>query len=173
VAGHAALRIGFFIRSSTMSRILQTARLLSAGLLSMWLTAHADMSESTPTAPTAPDVSAELKKARGLIEQQKYAEAIRELKVAEQKDPMNPNVQNWLGYSNRKLGYLDVSFQYYNTALKLDPRHRGAHEYIGEAYLMARKPEKAQEHLAALKSLCGTECAEYRELDKAIAAYKP
>lgn len=150
-----------------------SGRLLTAALISVALSAHADMAGSTAAEPSAPDVSREMKKARSLIEQQKYADAIKELKAAEQIDPTNPNVHNWLGYSTRKLGYLDASFQYYNTALKLDPKHRGANEYIGEAYLMAKKPDKAREHLAALKSICGTGCDEYRNLDKAIAAYKP
>lgn len=159
-----------------MSVLNVPAGLLAAAVtaaLLVALPAHADMAGSTATEPSAPDVSREMKKARALIEQQKYADAIKELKAAEQIDPTNANVHNWLGYSNRKLGYLDVSFQYYNTALKLDPKHKGAHEYIGEAYLMAKKPDKAREHLAALKNICGTGCEEYRELDKAIAAYKP
>jgi Flp pilus assembly protein TadD len=152
---------------------IRWSALLLATVLAGSMPARADMNDSTAAAPMAIDLSRELNKARGLIEQQKYAEAIKELKAAEQIDPTNANVHNWLGYSNRKLGYLDVSFQYYNTALKLDPKHRGAHEYIGEAYLMAKKPDKAREHLAALKTICGTGCEEYRNLDKAIAAYKP
>ena len=124
-----------------------------------------------PVAESAPDVSRELKKAKGLIEQQKYADAIKELKAAEQKDPTNANVHNWLGYSYRKSGNLDAAFKSYGTALKLDPKHKGAHEYIGEAYLMNKQPDKAREHLAVLKTICGTGCEEYRDLEKSIAAY--
>jgi DNA-binding SARP family transcriptional activator len=53
----------------------------------------------------------------------------------------------------------------------LDPRHKGAHEYIGEAYLQANQPDKAREHLSALKAICGERCEEYQDLAKALAAY--
>jgi len=38
----------------------------------------------------------------------------------------------------------------YEKALALDPRHLGAHEYIGEAYLALDDLAKAKEHLARL-----------------------
>ncbi|RZT95135.1 tetratricopeptide repeat protein [Rivibacter subsaxonicus] len=155
-----------------MSMLRIPAGLLAVALLA-GTPAFADMNDSTEAAPSAPDLSRELKTARGQIEQQRYAEAITTLKAAEQKDPTNANVHNWLGYSYRKSGNLDAAFRSYGTALKLDPKHKGAHEYIGEAYLMARQPDKAREHLVALKSICGTGCEEYRDLEQAIAAYKP
>ena len=36
------------------------------------------------------------------------------------------------------------AYEHYNTALKLNPNHKGAHEYIGEAYLLDGKPAKAK-----------------------------
>src|SRR3972149_10628655 len=30
---------------------------------------------------------------------------------------------------------MDLAFKYYERALAINPRHRGAHEYVGEAYL--------------------------------------
>lgn len=52
--------------------------------------------------------------------------------------------------------------------------HRGAHEYIGEAYLMDNKPEEAKRHLAELEKICGNRtCEEYADLAKAIAEFKP
>ena len=67
---------------------------------------------------------------------------------------------------------MDLSFSHYNEALRLNPNHREAHEYIGEAYLKIGKPEKAAEHLAKLETICGKNCEEYRDLARAIAAYK-
>ena len=66
---------------------------------------------------------------------------------------------------------MDKAFEHYRRALAIDPRHRGAHEYIGEAYLMDNKPDMAQQHLASLEKICGTTCEEYADLAKAIAAY--
>jgi len=67
----------------------------------------------------------------------------------------------------------DLAFRHYREALRLDPKHKGAHEYIGVAYLLARQPDKAKEHLVALKAICGDNCEETQDLAKAIAAYKP
>ena len=53
-----------------------------------------------------------------------------------------------------------------------NPRHRGAHEYIGEAYLMANNLNKAEEHLAARQRICLIPCEEYEDLKKAVADYR-
>ena len=60
----------------------------------------------------------------------------------------------------------------YEKALRLDPRHLGAHEYIGEAYLDLNDLPKAKEHLARLNKLCFFTCEEYRDLKKAVQAYE-
>jgi len=56
--------------------------------------------------------------------------------------------------------------------LAIDPKHRGAHEYIGEAYLTLDNLAKAKEHLATINSLCFFPCSEYRDLKKAVEAYE-
>ncbi len=56
--------------------------------------------------------------------------------------------------------------------LQLNPRHRGAHEYAGEAYLMVNDLAKAEEHLGALRTICLIPCEEYEDLKKAIADYR-
>ena len=129
--------------------------------------------DTTPV--SVPTVNERLTLARASIQAKEWSKALGELNAAARAEPRNADVHNLLGYSYRKQATpnLGKAFEHYNTALKLDPKHRGANEYIGEAYLMVKKPDKAREHLAALKSICGTECEEYRNLDKAIAAYKP
>ena len=90
-------------------------------------------------------------------------------------EPRNADIHNLLGYSYRKQATPDLpkAFEHYKTAIRLDPRHKGAHEYIGEAYLMDKKPAEAEKHLAALAQICGnTSCEEYADLAKAIADYK-
>jgi hypothetical protein len=52
------------------------------------------------------------------------------------------------------------------------PRHRGAHEYIGEAYLIVNNLAKAEEHLAARRQICLIPCEEFEELKDKIEAYK-
>ena len=78
---------------------------------------------------------------------------------------------NLLAYSYRRLGQLDLAFDNYARSLELNPRHRGAHEYIGEAYLLVGNPTKATQHLSALKDICGN-CNEVMKLRKAMARYK-
>jgi tetratricopeptide (TPR) repeat protein len=73
------------------------------------------------------------------IKAQNYAEGIRLVEAYISKDPSNADdadAQNWLGFANRKSGNLDAAFMRYDKALAIDPKHRGAHEYLGEAYLM-------------------------------------
>jgi hypothetical protein len=96
------------------------------------------------------------------------------LKDAVAREPKNADYHNLYAYTVRKGANPDMSlvFRHYNAALALDPKHRGAHEYIGEAYLMVNNVGKAKEHLAQLDKLCLFSCQEYRDLKAAIAAYE-
>jgi Tfp pilus assembly protein PilF len=100
--------------------------------------------------------------------------AINHLEKAVLQEPQNADGFNLLAFSFRKQAKPDLTkaFENYRMALKLDPKHKGAHEYIGEAYLMDKKPAEAEKHLAILESLCGNKtCEEYQDLAKAIAEY--
>ena len=98
--------------------------------------------------------------------------AIRSLSAAALRDTRNADIENYLGYAYRQNGQLESAFAHYERALRLDPRHRGAHEYIGEAYLLANNLTKAEEHLAALERICLIPCEEYEDLKKAVARYR-
>jgi len=115
-----------------------------------------------------------VKTAKAALTAGDYASAQLSLKVALAADPGNADLHNLYAYSLRKGASPDMElvFKHYNEALRLDPKHRGAQEYIGEAYLMVNNPGKAKEHLAALDKLCFFGCSEYNELKKAIAAYE-
>ena len=73
---------------------------------------------------------------------------------------------------SRKTGDPAASLPLYQKALAIDPKHEGAHEYIGEAYLMLDNLPKAKEHLGTLNSLCMITCGEYRDLKRAVEAYE-
>jgi len=115
-----------------------------------------------------------VKTAKAALAAGDYASAQLSLKVALAADPGNADLHNLYAYSLRKGVNPDMElvFKHYQEALRLDPKHRGAQEYIGEAYLMVDNPTKAKEHLAALDKLCFFGCSEYNELKKAIAAYE-
>lgn len=88
--------------------------------------------------------------------------------------PQNADYHNLYAYSIRKGPNPDMAlvFKHYGEALRINPKHRGAHEYVGEAYLMVNDLPKAKQHLAALDKLCFMPCAEHSDLKKAIAAYE-
>ena len=152
------------------SKLLLLAALLAATLS----TQAADTPGSNPSVP-APTVADRLANARKAIAVKDWTVAMRELNVAVRDEPRNADVHNLLGYSWRKRSNPDITkaFEHYYTALKLDPRHKGAHEYIGEAYLMEKKPAEAEKHLAELEKICGNKtCEEYQDLAKSIADFK-
>jgi Flp pilus assembly protein TadD len=98
--------------------------------------------------------------------------AIAAFERAALRDPRNADIQNYIGYSYRRLRQLGPAIGHYQQALILNPRHRSAHEHLGEAYLVLGESTKAEQHLAALENLCLLPCQEYDDLKRAIAAYK-
>jgi Flp pilus assembly protein TadD len=101
-----------------------------------------------------------------------WAEATRLFKRAEVRHPDHADLQNVLGFSYRNLKQYDLAFRHYRRALELDPRHRGAHEYIGETYLIVGDVARADEHAAALREICLLPCDELRDLERAITDYR-
>ena len=131
--------------------------------------ALADPTDEDPSAPSAdPDVVAGKK----AIDDKRWADAIKAMSSAALRDTRNADIQNYLGYAYRNAGQMDKAFAHYERALKLNPRHRGAHEYVGEAYLMVGKPAQAQEHLKALQAICLMPCEELDDLKAKIDRYQ-
>ena len=123
---------------------------------------------SAPVKPEDPQYGQGVK----AIKAGKFAEAITLLDGVVARDSTNADAYNWLAYATRKNGDPAKAIPIYEKALTLDPKHRGAHEYIGEAYLMLGDLAKAREHLTTLDSLCTFSCSEYRDLKKSIEVYE-
>ena len=100
------------------------------------------------------------------------AAALRQFQSALKRFPESANLHNELGFSYRNLGRFDRAFEHYKRALAIDPRHRAAHEYIGEAYLLVGDVSSAETHLAALRAICVLPCAELNDLRQAIEAHR-
>ena len=115
-----------------------------------------------------------LVEARAAIDGKNWPRASSVLRDALAKDAANADYHNLYAYTVRMGASpaMDVVFKHYNEALRINPKHRGAHEYIGEAYLMIGNPGKAREHLKALDGLCFFGCDEFSKLRKAIAGYE-
>ena len=111
-------------------------------------------------------------KALRLIRAEKYAEAIPKLQSALARKPHNADILNYLGFTERMVGNFPLSLNYYQLALKEDPDHKGAHEYLGELYLDMKNLNSANGQLAELVRLCPNDCVERDTLTKAITAYQ-
>ena len=126
---------------------------------------------SDPT-PAAKPVDPNFTEGKKAIDSKDWARAVPLFQQVVAKDDKNADAFNWLGYALRNQGDYPKAFAAYEKALGIDPRHKGAHEYIGEAYLKVNNLQKAEEHLKRLDSICTFGCAELTELKTKIAAYK-
>ena len=124
--------------------------------------------ERMSSKPVDPDYTAAVKS----IKAGQYPAAIGLLEGVVARDATNADAYNWLAYATRKNGDPARAIPIYEKALAIDPEHRGAHEYIGEAYLQLDNLGKAKEHLAKLDRLCFFSCSEYRDLKKAVNSYE-
>jgi len=127
----------------------------------------------TPTASSTPttvakSVATQLSAIRELVAAQNFASAKTALEQADQQFPNNADVNNLLGFVNRKLKMYSQSATYYTKALKIDPNHLGALEYQGELFVIQKKTALAKKNLDKLKKLCGVNCEEYLDLKKVI-----
>jgi Flp pilus assembly protein TadD len=103
---------------------------------------------------------------RLLAKQGQYEWALTALNAVQ--DQTDPHVLNYLGYSNRKAGRLDIAITYYNKALAIDPNFVLAREYLGEGYVAAGKLDLAKEQLGEIAARAGKTSEEYIDLNAAI-----
>src|SRR3954449_12894408 len=94
--------------------------------------------------------------------------ATKALTNAALRDPRNADIQNYLGYAYRRLRQFDPAMQHYQQPLTINPRHRSAHEHLGEAHLAQGDLANAKVHLAALQQICLIPCDEFGDLQRAI-----
>ena len=100
------------------------------------------------------------------------AAAVRRFESTLRRFPDSADLHNELGFAHRKLRQMDKAFEHYKRALMIEPRHRGAHEYIGEAYLMVGDVANAEKHMAALRTICLLPCEDLTDLEKAISEHR-
>tara|TARA_B100001059_G_scaffold227103_1_gene256442 strand:- start:292 stop:795 length:504 start_codon:yes stop_codon:yes gene_type:complete len=109
--------------------------------------------------------------AKGKIEKSKkiYKEALKYLYKANKENPYEPDILNYLGFANRKIGNVKDAEIYYLMGLELDPKHNGINEYLGELYVLTNRTNLAKERLNILKNCA---CKEYQELKDVIDGVK-
>ena len=149
-----------------------TAKVFKAFAIVVALTAGSAFAEPFETNPNLAVSDTDFAAGKAAMDKRNWRDAVQRFEVALKRNPDSADLNNYLGYTNRQLKNFDAAFKYYKRAIEIDPRHRGAHEYIGEAYLMVNDLPNAEKHLAALRQICLLPCEELDDLDKAVKAYK-
>lgn len=109
---------------------------------------------------------------RAAVKASNWSRAIREFEAAVKTLPKEADGHNMLAFSLRNKGDYKRAKVEYDEALRLNPKHLGAHEYIGELYLKTNQLTEAEKHLAILEQLCTKKCEEYEDLAGKIATFK-
>ena len=133
---------------------------------------RAESPRPTPTTDAEKAREADFEKAEYLIKADKCDEAIPLLKNVVAGNARDADALNYLGFCHRKTGMLKESLAYYEQALAVNPKHKGAHEYLGELYLRMGDLPKAEGQLAILKGLCPSGCEELEDLEADIEDFK-
>ena len=104
---------------------------------------------------------------KGKIEKAKirFNKALEYLIIANDKNPDQPDILNYLGFAFRKTGDFLMAEVYYSQGLEIDPNHIGINEYLGELYIETNRIDLAKQRLEILK---GCNCEEYGELKELI-----
>jgi tetratricopeptide (TPR) repeat protein len=97
-----------------------------------------------------------------------YTGAIQQAQVIIDASPWNADAFNLMGYALRQIGRFSEAESAYDRALRLDPDHKGAHEYLGELFLQTNRIGEARGHLSKLETICGKDCREYKMLADSI-----
>jgi tetratricopeptide (TPR) repeat protein len=140
-------------------------------LISVLFVASASFSYAADTTPSSSGPSWQ-GDAQKEIKEKNYDGAIKTLLAA--NEPNSADWNNLLGFAQRKKSPPDLNAaeRYYQAALKIDPKHKGALEYYGELFLMKNDLPGAEQMLARLNKVCFFSCEEYRDLKEEIAKYK-
>ena len=93
-----------------------------------------------------------------------YHAALKSLSESAKVFGPHPDVLTYQGFANRKLGNKALALQFYKAALKIQPDHRGANEYLGEYFVEVGQLDKAKQQLAKLEQICNFGCEEAEEL---------
>lgn len=145
---------------------IRSIPLLSAGLAGLLLISPVSQAESGSY--RNPDINENFRNGSMLMEYEMYEDAITYLLRADKEEPNNADINNLLGFNHRKLGEYKKANHYYQKALRIDPKHKGALEYLGELYVETNQLGKAKQQLARLDAVCSFRCDEYKKLKQAI-----
>ena len=136
--------------------------------LSLFMFMQPALAADTSDSNAPPD----LETAKTLIAKKDWPSAIASLEKFVKANPNDADGFNLLGYSLRNSKRYSEAIFNYKEALRIDPNHRWAHEYLGQSYVQTKQLDKAKELLASLEKICGLQCEEYLDLKKSIDKVK-
>jgi len=96
----------------------------------------------------------------------KYDDALKMLKRA--KNQNDTRILTYYGYTNRKLGNVDVAFDYYNRAISADANNLLARSYMGQGFVQQGKLEEARAQLVEIRDRGGKGTYAYDALYEAL-----
>jgi predicted Zn-dependent protease len=99
-----------------------------------------------------------------------YDNAIKVLHLARNQD--DPRILNYLGYSNRKAGRMQVGMNYYHRALQKDENYILARSYMGQALLQQGDQQAARVQLVEIRDRGGEDTWAYRSLLQSLDGYR-
>ncbi len=160
------------MKPSTLIALLAAVWLINAGVSANAAMDSADLEAAGKANP-------EFAAAVAAIEDERWLRAVHLLEQVVEARPWDDDAHTLLGFSQRRLGRYMQAFRHYRRALDLNPYHRGAMEYLGEAYLETRDKRGAQDMLQRLAAACRRDeglacsqaphCPEWHQLRAAIA----
>lgn len=104
--------------------------------------------------------------ARQFAQAGKYDDALKMLKRA--KNQNDTRILTYYGYTNRKLGNVDVAFDYYNRAISADADNLLARSYMGQGLVQQGKLEEARAQLVEIRDRGGKGTYAYEALYEAL-----
>jgi tetratricopeptide (TPR) repeat protein len=104
--------------------------------------------------------------ARQLAYAGKYDDALSMLKRA--KNQNDPRILTYYGFTNRKLGNVDVAMDYYNRAIAADANNLLARSYMGQGLVQEGKLEEARAQLIEIRDRGGKGTYAYEALYEAL-----
>jgi tetratricopeptide (TPR) repeat protein len=119
-------------------------------------------SSSNSNSSSPGEIPRDYREARQLILDGKYEAGIAAMHALGHDE--HPDVANYIGYANRKMGDYEQSKIWYEAALKADPNHVRTWSYYGMWQMEQGNRLKALEDLQKVQLICGnTSCEEFRQ----------
>jgi len=114
-----------------------------------------------------------LTKTEALLKDGKFTAALEAADNVLKRHVNNADAYVYKGYAYYMLGETNSAKKYFKMALKLDPSHLGANEYIATIYINRGQINRALEQLQVIRMICGkTDCEELRTIESEIDKYK-